>query len=68
MCDFPGGVITLSAILENQSQLMVSDCEQAVNVLLFCTFLKAARCFIKSEDNLEEVSPFMSDNRKCNFS
>lgn len=68
MCEYPGRVISLSAILGNQSQLMVSDFEQAVNFLLFCTFLKAARCFIKSEDNLEEVSPFMSDNRKCNFS
>lgn len=68
MHEYPGGVITLSAILGNQSQLMVSDFEQAVNFLLFCTFLKAARCFIKSEDNLEEVSPFMSDNRKCNSS
>lgn len=68
MHEYPGGVITLSAILGNQSQLMVSDFEQAVNFLLFCTFLKAARCFIKSEDNLDEVSPFMSDNRKCNSS
>lgn len=68
MHEYPGGMITLSAILGNQSQLMVSDFEQAVNFLLFCTFLKAARCFIKSEDNLEEVSPFMSDNRKCNSS
>lgn len=60
--------MALSAILGNQPQLMVSDFEQAVNFILFCTFLKAARCFIRSEDNLEEVSPFMSDNRKCNFS
>lgn len=60
--------MALSAILGNQPQLMVSDFEQAMNFILFCTFLKAARCFIRSEDNLEEVSPFMSDNRKCNFS
>lgn len=68
MSEYPGGVIPLSSILGNQSLLMVSDFEQAVNFVLFCTSLKAARCFIKSGDNSEEVSPFMSDNRRCNFS
>lgn len=60
MCEYPGGTIALLAVLGNQSQnryiLMVSDFELAVNFVLFCTFLKAARCFIKSEDNLGSLS------------
>lgn len=69
MPEYPGGMVALLAVLGNQSQnrYLVSDFELAVNFVLFCTFLKAARCFIKSQDNLGEVSPFMLDYRKCSF-
>lgn len=46
---------------------MVPAFELAVNFVLYSTFLKAARCFIKSEDNLGGVSPFMLDYSKGNF-
>jgi len=46
---------------------MVSDFELDVKFVLFCTFPKGTKCFIKSEDSLGEVSPFMLDYRKCNF-
>lgn len=36
-----------------------NDFELPVNFVFFCTCLKAARCFIKSSDNLDEVSPFL---------
>lgn len=71
MHEYLGRIVALLDVLGNQSQnrhlLMVSDFELAVNFVLFCSFLKAGMCFIKSGYNLGEFYRFMLDYSKCNM-